>query len=250
MMRNKILPVLFLLTSSFGVTPQLFAQAVTDPEITQKITLQMQKFFPDTQPDKISTTPIAGLYEVILGPKVYYITPDARYLMLANIIDLKNGASLTRPSLLEARLAAVDKLGPQKMISFAPENPKYTLTAFTDIDCGYCRKMHSQMQQYNQLGIAFNYLFYPRTGVGTESYNTAVSVWCNKDRKTAFTQAKAGKKIKSRSCANPVGEHMALVEKLQLRGTPALILPNGDLVESYIPPVELLKLLKSTENNS
>jgi len=250
MMRNKLIPILVLLLCSFGVTSQLFAETVSDPKVTEKITQQLHKFFPNTKPDKISTTPIADLYEVIIGPKVYYITPDARYLMLGNLIDLDNGTSLTRPALLEARLAAVKKIGQENIISFGPEKPKYTLTAFTDIDCGYCRKMHSQMQQYNQLGITFNYLFYPRTGTGTDSYKTAVSVWCNKDRKTAFTQAKAGKKIKPETCDNPIDEHMALVDQLQLRGTPALIFPNGDLVESYVPPAELLKLLKASESGS
>ena len=250
MKRNKILSALIITVCSLGIANQVYAEPVTDPAVTKKISQQLNKYFPGVKPDKVSTTPVTGLYEVVIGPKVYYITPDGRYLMVANLIDLETGSSLTRPNLLKARITSVERIGEQNMISFAPEKPTYTLTAFTDIDCGYCRKMHAQMQQYNQLGIAFNYLFYPRTGAGTESYRTAVSVWCAKDRKAAFTDAKAGKKIPSKSCENPISEHMALVEKLQLRGTPALILPNGDLIESYVPPAELLKLIKSSDSKS
>ena len=205
----------------------------------------LQQYFPSVKPDSVRPSPVKGLYEIIIGPNVYYISQDARFLMSTNIIDLQNRANLTRPVKQKARNDAFARIGEENMIIFSPEKPEFTITAFTDIDCVYCRKMHSEVKQYNELGIAIRYMFFPAAGMGSESYKKAVSVWCSKDRKKALTDAKAGVAITFKSCDNPISEHMQLVQKLELRGTPALLLPPGELVESYIPPAQLSKLLRS-----
>jgi thiol:disulfide interchange protein DsbC len=209
-----------------------------------EFTRKLQQYFPKIKPDSVRPSPVKGLYEVIIGPRVYYLSQDARYLVPANIIDLQAGINLTKPRMQMARLNALEGIGEDNMITFSPAKPEYIITVFTDIDCAYCRKMHSQIEDYNKLGIAIRYLFYPRAGMGSESYKTAMSVWCNKDRKKAFTDAKAGKKITFKACDNPISTHMKLVQQMELRGTPALLLPSGELIESYIPPAELLKLLR------
>ncbi len=216
-------------------------QSTLNPEFNK----ELAKYFPNVSPDSVQETPIKGLYEVLIGPRVYYFSPDARYLMAANIIDLKSGVNLTKPRLYKARQTALEQIGEENMIIFSPEKPEYTLTAFTDVDCVYCRKMHSQIKEYNKLGIAIRYLFFPRAGIGSGSHKIAVSIWCDKDRKATFTKAKAGEKIADKSCDNPIEDHIKLVRQMELRGTPALLLPSGELIESYIPPAELLKLLRS-----
>ena len=131
------------------------------------------------------------------------------------------------------------------MIVFAPEGkPSYTITVFTDIDCGYCRKLHGEMAGYNAEGIKVQYLFYPRAGEGSPSFAKAVSVWCADDRRTALTDAKAGKSIPDKTCPNPVKEHLELGEKMGVSGTPAIVLENGEMVPGYIPPKRLAAMLK------
>ncbi len=231
-----------------SVAPLSQAEEALPQADKAEFTRNLQQYFPQIKPDSVSYSPVSGLYEVIVGPRVYYLSRDARYLVTANIIDLKDGANLTKPRMQMARRDVLERMGEGKMIIFSPAKPQYLISAFTDIDCGYCRKMHSQIKEYNKLGIGIRYMFYPRAGMGSESYKTAISVWCNQDRKKAFTDAKAGRKIESKSCDNPITEHMKLVQQMGLRGTPALVLPSGELVESYIPPAELLKLLRSRES--
>ena len=74
---------------------------------------------------------------------------------------------------------------------------------FTDIDCGFCRKLHSEMARYNEEGIRIRYLFYPRAGIGSESYKKAVSVWCADDRKAAMDKAKAGQEVQTQDLREP-----------------------------------------------
>jgi len=244
-MNKFIMKVVVFFMYILAATSVVQAAEVKQVKVDAQFTKALAKYFPNVSPDSVTQTPISGLYEVLIGPRVYYFSPDARYLMAANIIDLKDGVNLTKPILLKARQNALKQIGEENMIIFSPEKPKYTLTVFTDIDCVYCRKMHEQMGEYNKLGIAIRYLFFPRAGLGSGSHKTAVSVWCNKDRKDAMTKAKKGVAIPEKSCDNPVGDHIQLVRQMEVRGTPALILPSGELIESYIPPKELLKLLSS-----
>ncbi len=240
----RILSNIFALWFLSVASTSMAEEAQQQPDIF-KFTQNLQQYVPSIKPDSVKLSPVSGLYEVIVGPKVYYISPDARYLMTASIIDLKAGKNLTMPKVYKARQDALDGIGEANMITFYPEKPEFIVTAFTDIDCGYCRKMHNEMGEYNKLGIGIRYLFYPRAGIGSASFKTARSVWCQKDQKKALTDAKAGKKIESKDCKNPLEDHMQLVKQLGLRGTPALILPSGELIESYIPAAELQKLLRS-----
>jgi thiol:disulfide interchange protein DsbC len=119
----------------------------------------------------------------------------------------------------------------------------HTVTVFTDIDCGFCRKLHADMSEYNKQDIRIRYLFYPRAGLGSESYDKAVSVWCADDRKAAMDTAKAGGAVPAKTCENPVAEHHALGQAMQLQGTPALLLEGGQMVPGYVPPDKLRTLL-------
>jgi thiol:disulfide interchange protein DsbC len=130
-------------------------------------------------------------------------------------------------------------------VIFAPDKPKHTVTVFTDIDCGYCRKLHREIDGYLKAGIRVRYLFFPRAGLGSESFNEAVSVWCAADRQQAMTDAKAGKPIEAKTCENPVIDHMQLGESLQISGTPAIVLESGDLVPGYVPAERLAAMLQA-----
>jgi thiol:disulfide interchange protein DsbC len=134
-------------------------------------------------------------------------------------------------------------MGADKRIAYSPSKAKHTVTVFTDIDCGYCRRMHQQMSEYNQLGIAVEYMFFPRAGVGSESFDKAVSVWCAADRAKALTDAKAGTALDKKECANPIEEEYALGNRIGISGTPAVIATDGTQLGGYLPPEQLLQRL-------
>ena len=131
------------------------------------------------------------------------------------------------------------------MIVFKPEKSKYKVSIFTDIDCGYCRKLHGELDQYMAEGITVQYLFYPRAGKGSESYNKAVSVWCAEDRNAALTDAKNNKKIENKTCDNPIDEHMQLGVEFEARGTPMIVTENGNIFPGYVPAKRLKAALDS-----
>jgi thiol:disulfide interchange protein DsbC len=131
------------------------------------------------------------------------------------------------------------------MVVFSPAVPKYTVTVFTDVDCGYCRELHKHIADYNRLGVKVRYLSFPRTGPDTESWSKAEQVWCSADRQGALTQAKQGQPLKTPVCkVNPVALHYALGREIGLNGTPGIVTESGELLPGYAPPDVLLQELQ------
>lgn len=213
-----------------------------DPAI-EAIRASLAKTMPTLKTDSIEPSPVPGLYEVMVGPRLIYISGDGKYLMMGEMTDLATGDNLSEPKMRAANLAAVNGAGEENMVIFGPDDAKHTISVFTDIDCGYCRKLHSEMDAYNAAGIRVRYLFYPRAGVGSEAYNKGVSVWCADDRRQAMTDAKSGKKLEAKTCPNPVSDHYELGQLLSLRGTPALVLDDGEMVPGYVPANRLKLML-------
>lgn len=192
----------------------------------------------------IESTPIPGLYEVVSGGQVIYFSSDGRYVIQGELIDFKTQKSLTEARRSGIRRELISTIDESKMIIFKPEKVKYVVTVFTDIDCGYCRKLHSQMDQYLEKGIEIRYLFYPRSGPNTPSYFKAISVWCADDRKQALTDSKNNRTVPSKTCDNPVDEHMRLAQQLGLRGTPYILFENGQSTPGYVAPDQMEQMLK------
>jgi thiol:disulfide interchange protein DsbC len=214
---------------------------------TATIRAALAKVLPDVTPTNVSPTPIKGFYQVEIGPQVMYMTGDGKYLFDGAVVDLETRRNLAEEAQKKARLRALDQVGEDNMVVFAAADAEHTVTVFTDIDCGYCRKLHEEMEGYQAEGISVRYLFYPRTGLNSPSYDKAVSVWCSDDQQDAMTRAKAGVKLPKSNCTNPVKKHMELAQLLEIRGTPAIMLESGEMLPGYIPPKRLAAALNGTE---
>lgn len=221
-----------------------------------------QDFSPETQAflknagvteKDLKPSPVAGLYELQSGSRIYYLSKDGQFLVIGNLIDIQTNKNLTEERMGGIRAESIAVVGDDRLVAFNAEKTEHTVTVFTDIDCGYCRKLHSEMDQYNKLGISVKYLFYPRAGIGSDSYKKAVSVWCSKDRHEALTRAKSGEPIRESNCDNPVSSHFLLGEEIGIRGTPAIITEAGELLSGYMPPANLrreLDQLRSEQTGS
>jgi thiol:disulfide interchange protein DsbC len=201
---------------------------------------KLNKSMPELALEKVSPSPIPGLFEVQRGSLFGYVTADGRYLISGDLVNLQTGEEITEVSRKQLRLDMLAKLGDQ-YIQFDPPGgkPQNVVTAFIDVDCGYCRKLHDDLPGYNALGISMRYVFFPRAGLGTSSSQQLDAVWCSADRKTALTRAVNGEKFASKACATPTQAHFETGMKLGVRGTPLLILPNGETINGYAPPDKL-----------
>ncbi len=223
------------------------AFANVDEKAGDAIIAGLGVIMPGVVPDEINTTPIPGVYEVALGPRIVYMSADGKYMIQGSIFDLATRENITEPRQNKAKIAAVNAVGEDNMLIYSPPEGvavKHTVNVFTDIDCGYCRKLHSEMAAYNKAGIRVRYLFYPRAGEGSDSYVKAVKVWCSDDRLKAMDIAKSGKDVEApTTCANPVADHMALGNLVGVSGTPALVLDDGEVIPGYVPAARLSAVL-------
>jgi thiol:disulfide interchange protein DsbC len=211
----------------------------------EAIKKSLQQTLPGLEIDKITPTPVDGVSEVLMGPSVFYVTNDGMYLFQGNLIDIRTRENLTEERRKGIRLAAINDFGEDRMIIFPASKPRHTITVFTDIDCGYCRKLHKEIAQYNDRGITVRYLMYPRSGPNSRSFEKAVAVWCEEDRQQALTDAKAGKELPKADCDNPVREEYELGGLIGIRGTPAIILEDGEMLPGYVPAERLAKSLET-----
>jgi thiol:disulfide interchange protein DsbC len=198
--------------------------------------------------DNIRPAPISGWYEVQHAHDFAYVSTDGKYLMQGDLVDTGTKQNLTENLRRADRLQALKQLGADNMVEFAPQPPiatKYVVTVFTDLDCPYCRKMHSQMKDYNARGIDIRYIFFPRHGVGSPTYFQAMWVWCSANRQDALTRAKLGQNVQEKRCDNPVDKDLKLAMSLGIAGTPGMILPDGALYGGYLPPDQLEALLSN-----
>ncbi len=215
-------------------------------EVTQ-VRNAVAKIVPGTAPDSIVKSSVPGFYEVVYGADIFYVSADGRYLLNGSVVDLKDGKNLSEVKRGQGRLKLISEIDDKSMIIYSPKVVKHRVTVFTDIDCQYCRRLHQEMAELNGMGIEVRYLLFPRAGVGSKSYNKAVTVWCSANRQQALTDAKAGKNLPNKTCGNPVDKHMALVEKMGITGTPTMILEDGSMIPGYVPAARLLAALEGKE---
>jgi thiol:disulfide interchange protein DsbC len=208
------------------------------------IRLALTKSMPSVKVGEIKPSEINGLFEVTVGGNIFYVSDNGKYLIQGHLVDVAARTDLTEEKLGGARKQALEKLGVDKMIVFKPKISKYTVSIFTDIDCGYCRKLHSEIDQYMAEGITIQYLFFPRAGKGSDSYHKAESVWCADDRKAALTLAKKGDTPPVKTCANPIDEHMQLADEFEVKGTPMIVTEKGNIFPGYLPAKQLVEALE------
>lgn len=196
-------------------------------------------------PSAVTTSPISGLFTVEQHHAFTYVSADGGYEIDGDLIDRQTHRDLTEDARRADRLNAVAIMD---AITFAPATPadaKQVVTVFMDVDCGYCRRFHSELADYNEHGITVRYLAWPRSGPGTASWKKAESVWCAKDRAAALTAATLGQTVSPENCANPVAAEYELGVALGVHGTPTMILPDGSLSAGYLPPDQLAAKLEA-----
>ena len=204
----------------------------------------LKKTFPGIDISSIARAPIPGIYEVMLGPEVVYVSADGRYLLQGDLLDLEEKRNRSEDLRAAARTEILKSIPLDEVIEFSPPSPRYTVYAFTDVSCGFCRRLHRDVPTLNKMGIAIRYVAFPRNGPGSQAFRDMESVWCSADRKEAMTAAKSGRPVAQSTCDNPVRKQFELGRSLGIHGTPAIFMSDGRALPGYLPPKEFLEALQ------
>ncbi len=230
------LPCAMLLLSCSGL-----AAAAENATITQAL----QRIAPTAKIDSVRASSMPGVKEVVVGGEVLYVSDDGKFLLQGRMLDTSTRVDLTERTEKTLRAKALKQIGPEKRLSFAADKPKHHVTIFTDVDCGYCRKLHQEIAAFNEAGISVDYLFFPRAGMNSASFDKAAFIWCADDRKQAMNQSMspAGLAHTAAQCQTPIAETMALGQRLAKSGTPTILAEDGSFLGGYQSAAELSQRL-------
>ena len=233
---NRIVVALALgLASSVGVAA----------DADQAIRNSLKAIDPALPIEAIAESPMPGVYQVELaGGRQLYTSADGQFLLQGYLFQVKNGqpVNLTEAAESKGVVKLLDAIPASEMVVFAPKQPKTHITVFTDTDCGYCQKLHSEVPELNRLGIEVRYLAFPRQGLESEAAKELSNVWCAKDQQDAMNRAKSRQGVADAQCDSPVAKQYALGQMIGVSGTPAIVLANGKIIPGYQPAPQLAKI--------
>jgi thiol:disulfide interchange protein DsbC len=218
------------------------AVAATPDEAIRKT---LNAIDPNMPVEAIAESPMPGVYQIELaGGRQLYTSADGQFLLQGYMYQIKGGKPVNLTEVAESRGIAkqMDAIPTSEMVVFPAKETKTHITVFTDTDCGYCQKLHSEVPELNRLGIEVRYVAFPRQGLQSEAAKELVSVWCAKDRQGAMNLAKTRQPVPAATCDNPVAKQYELGQLVGVSGTPAIVLANGKLIPGYQPAPQLAKV--------
>lgn len=198
--------------------------------------------------ESVSETPLDGIFEVRLDSgETFYSDAKGEHFIVGDLFaNRENGlVNLTQQSRNAERAKRLAEIPEERFVVFrGAEEPKAVIHVFTDATCPYCRKLHEEVPRLNAMGIEVQYLAFPRSGLHSQGARLLEQVWCADNPSEAMTRAKRGESLDAPTdCDNPVAAQYHLGQELGVRGTPAIILPDGRLAPGYVPAERLAAML-------
>lgn len=227
----------------------LFSPLATAQTIPEKVVETAEKLIPGSKPDSMLATPVPGLYQISFGMQVIYLFEDGQYLLSGDLVHVDTKTNLSEEARKSGRKTVIDGLDERGMVVFSPPEFTSTITVFTDTECGYCVRLHREIQQILAGGVRVRYLGFPRAGLGSSAHKTLVSVWCSDDPLQAMTDAKQGKAVEPRICETEIEKHMQAARAVGVRGTPTIVLQDGKVIPGYVPAGDLVPMANAAVSN-
>jgi thiol:disulfide interchange protein DsbC len=252
-MSRAAVSICSILVVGLMASGSVIAAESDDDKALAEVRAKIDAMFDEIGPEDVDVSPVDGWYTVHKGSIVAYVSEDGRYLLQGDMIDLDSQVNLSEQARNESRREVMSSVTDEQAILFSPAEVKHTVTVFTDVDCTYCRKLHSEIDGYLAEGIEIRYMLYPRGGPSSGSWKTSEEVWCARDRNGALTAAKQDREFVTNKCdASTITKHYMLGQDVGLTGTPAIVFEDGTLLSGYLPPAALvsrLQLLQQTAAN-
>lgn len=222
--------------------------SLVSAESLDQLESEIKKRLPDIDISSISETPIEGVYELISGGQIYYVGANGKHIIDGDLIDLDTRANLTADRLGGIHIGLINNIKEEDMLVYqSPKDTGRSITVFTDTSCGFCRRLHQELDVLLDAGISVRYLLFPRAGLGSPAHKNLESVWCADNPQAAMTIAKAGGEVAQKACSNPIESHMAMAEQVGLRGTPLIYLDTGQQIPGYRAAADLVQLVNAGE---
>lgn len=213
-------------------------------EVAQRLRVQL----PGIEFSEVLYSAIPGLYEVATGGKIYYVDETASHLIDGDVIRLSDRVNLTDARMGAVQMGLINEMDEKDMLIFEPPyESNRSITVFTDVSCGFCRRLHAEIDTLLSQGVRVRYVLFPRSGLWSQGHKDLESVWCADNPQEAMTIAKAGGYVPPSTCDNPIEAHVELASRLELRGTPLIYTDAGEAIPGYRQANELVSMIRRTQ---
>lgn len=242
---------------AMGVNAQPLAdksEVVVLDDVKQRVLTRLKSSRPELKLTELKSSPMKGVYEVKVNGQVAFVSEDGGHLIAGEMYEVREGALVNlqeqqrqeqEKAFEPQRAKMLSAVNKEDMVIYSPEKEaKAFVYVFTDIDCGYCRKLHSQLEGFMDKGIEIRYLAFPRAGAMSNSAKKLASVWCSDDALSLMTRYKRGESIPVAACDDaPIGDQLMLGQQVGVRGTPAIVTSTGQLIPGAVSPDYLAQTL-------
>ncbi len=219
-------------------------------DVAKNITSKLESRYADRKlkVEEITTTPVAGWYEVVVnGKNVVYVDTSAEFMLVGDLISTKDGKSLTEERKAVLNKIDYDKLSFDKAIKEVRGNGKLQVAVFSDPDCPFCKRLEHEFGKMTDITI-YNFMM-PIPQLHPDAARKAVQIMCQPDATKAWTEWMREGKMPARvaDCKNPVNETTALGESFGFNGTPTIVFPNGQVQSGFAPLPQLEEIIKANQ---
>jgi thiol:disulfide interchange protein DsbC len=210
--------------------------------------------FADAPIEVLGELPLKGFYEVMVGGQYLVVDESASYAFLGGIIDLTTMENIAETRRNKAKAAAAEaaikKLPEDIFVTYSPKSEvKGTVYVYSDPNCGYCKKVHKEVNQYLAAGIELNYIPYPI--FGAKSVEQTRQMMCADNPEVAMTELMSGTdkgNYKQSSypsvCSKLVDMGSESGRSLGITGTPYIYLSTGKVISGYQDAATIIETLK------
>lgn len=193
-------------------------------------------FRPGTQIDEIRKAEIAGIYEVRVGSNLFYFDEKGKYAIMGDIIDTGSKRNLTEEKRDKLSAIKFSDLPLDQAIKTVRGNGKRVFATFEDPNCGYCKKLTKEIVGMTDFTM-YTFL-YPI--LSPDSHTKSRNIWCAKDSSKAWiSHMTTGSNPANVNCDAPLEKNLMLGQRLNIRGTPHIILSNGERLPGYVSAEQL-----------
>lgn len=267
---------LAVLTASAVATVTLAAVIGGEGRQEKQLLVALAKTLPSTKVSAVDCSANAapkGFCEFVAGRNVFYATPDGRYVLIGQVLDLQKKVDLTERRMREvgAVASAEDLLagrpsqpgagpvlpsgpGPAPRaaasqvlkVDLPVENAivhnrgaRLKMTVFTDFNCHFCRQLFEDLRANKDIEVTE----YPVAFLGADSASKAKSVLCAPDRQAAADALYSGGAVKTAGeCADGarrLQQNLDFAQAHGISGTPTLVRSDGATNPGWMPADKL-----------
>lgn len=193
---------------------------------TTALAKRLRELYPNTQFSTVTDSPVAGIFEVVMGRNIAYTDEHGRYFLFGHLFDMPAQRDLTAEHKDELARIDFSQLPLKDAIKTVHGAGSRVVAIFSDPDCPYCRKLEPELAKVDDVTI-YTFLM-PLTELHPDARNKAISIWCGADRVKAWSALMLRNTTPANAnCDHPIDRNVALGERYQINGTPTLISADG-----------------------